>query len=183
MLVEVLPCRNTEVKQVQSIEESGTTWMTPIWNSLSQGIVPEDKNEARKLRLKAPKYVIQNGVLFKRAYLQPLLRCVGPKQADYVLREMHEGSCGSRVGPRMLAKKIIRLGYYWPTMYHDAQELVKKCKKCQVHSNVCHLPQHDMVPVTSSWPFSQWGIDIVGPFPLSPLLIVFIPRMLILKLD
>lgn len=113
----------------------------------------------------------------------PLIRCLDPKQSEYVLQEVHFGSCGSRVGPRMLAKKIIRLGYYWPTMYHDAQELVKKCKKCQVHSNVCHLPQHDMVPVTSSWPFSQWGIDIVGPFPLSPLLIVFIPRMLILKLD
>lgn len=105
----------------------------------------------------------------------PLIRCLDPKQSEYVLQEVHFGSCGSRVGPRMLAKKIVRLGYYWPTMYHDAQELVKKCKKCQVHSNVCHLPQHDMVPVTSSWPFSQWGIDIVGLFPLAPLLIVFVP--------
>lgn len=129
VLVEVLPCRSTEVKQVQSIEESETTWMTSIWKYFSQGIVPEDKNEARKLRLKIPKYVIQNGIRFKRAYLQPLLRCVGPKKVDYVLREMHERSCGSHTGSRMLAKKIIRWGYYWPTMFQDAPYFVQHCVK------------------------------------------------------
>lgn len=64
VLVEVLPCRSTEVKQVSNVGDSGDTWMTPIWNYLSRGILPEDKNEARKVRVKAPKYIIQNGILF-----------------------------------------------------------------------------------------------------------------------
>ncbi|GJW50720.1 reverse transcriptase domain-containing protein [Tanacetum coccineum] len=45
---------------------------------------------------------------------------VGPVQADYVLREAHLGSCGAHTGPRSIAQKAARLGYYWPTMYRDA---------------------------------------------------------------
>lgn len=50
----------------------------------------------------------------------------------------------------MLAKKVIRLGYYWPTIYSDAHDLVKKCEKCQIHANVRHLPQNDMASITGN---------------------------------
>ncbi|GFZ06995.1 hypothetical protein Acr_18g0011650 [Actinidia rufa] len=50
----------------------------------------------------------------------PLLRCLRPEEAEYVLREIHEGICGNHSGARSLAKKIIRQGYFWPTMERDA---------------------------------------------------------------
>jgi ribonuclease HI len=90
VLVEVLPCRSTESKAVNTKVETEVTWMTPIWEFLTSGTLPSEKVEARKLQLKAPKYVIQDGVMYKRAYLQPLLRCIGPRQAEYVLREIPE---------------------------------------------------------------------------------------------
>lgn len=85
---------------------------------------------------------------------------------EYVLQ--HFGSCGSHGGPRSLVRKAIRSGYYWPTMYRDAESLAKKCEKCQSHAPVRHLPQNELMSIQSPWPFYQWGIDIVGPFPEAP---------------
>ncbi|GKB77694.1 reverse transcriptase domain-containing protein [Tanacetum coccineum] len=39
---------------------------------------------------------------------------------------------------------------------------------CQVHKPVPRSPQQKLSPITSSWPFYKWGIDIVGPFPEGP---------------
>ncbi|GKB20442.1 reverse transcriptase domain-containing protein, partial [Tanacetum coccineum] len=101
ILVEVLNERSTEVQEVQTIvEEEGDNWMTPIIKYLEEGIVPSDNNEARALRAKIGQYTMESGVLFKKGYLIPMLRCVGPLQANYVIREIHMGSCGMHVGPR-----------------------------------------------------------------------------------
>ncbi|GJS70354.1 reverse transcriptase domain-containing protein [Tanacetum coccineum] len=127
ILVEVLSERSTEVQEVQTIvEEEGDNWMTPIIKYLEEGIVPSDKNEARALRAKIGQYTMESGVLFKKGYLIPMLRCVGPLQANYVIREIHMGSCGMHVGPRAVVRKAMRQGYYWPTMHADAKTEVDK---------------------------------------------------------
>lgn len=131
VLVEVLSQRSIDAPFVGSIEEAGDTWMTPIFQYLESGSLPEDKLEVKKLMFRATRYVIQNGVLYKRAYLQPLLRCIGPTQAEYIMKEVHLGSCGSHEGPRSMTRKILRWGYYWPTIASDTFYFVRKCDKCQ----------------------------------------------------
>ncbi|GKA59370.1 reverse transcriptase domain-containing protein [Tanacetum coccineum] len=42
-----------------------------------------------------------------------------------------------------------------------------KCEACQIHSQVSRMPKQYMTSVTSAWPLSQWGIDIVGPLPMA----------------
>ncbi|GJU97838.1 reverse transcriptase domain-containing protein [Tanacetum coccineum] len=164
ILVEVLNERSTDAKEVQTIvEEEGENWMTPIINYLEEGIVPSDKNEARSLRAKISQYVIESGVLFKKGYLVPMLRCVGPLQANYVIREIHMGSCGMHIGPRAVVRKAMRQGYYWPTMHADAKEEVDKCDSCQIHSPIPRLPKTHMTSIMAPWPFYQWGMDILGP--------------------
>ncbi|GJW94907.1 reverse transcriptase domain-containing protein [Tanacetum coccineum] len=164
ILVEVLNERSTDTKEVQTIvEEEGENWMTPIIKYLEEGIVPSDKNEARSLRSKISQYVIESGILFKKGYLVPMLRCVGPLQANYVIREIHMGSCGMHIGPRAVVRKAMRQGYYWPTMHADAKEEVEKCDSCQIHSPVPRLPKTHMTSIMAPWPFFQWGMDILGP--------------------
>ena len=70
-------------------------------------------------------------VLYKRCFSRPYLRCLSHEEADYVMREVHEGICGDHSGARLLVHKLIRVGYYWPTMLKDAQAYVKACDKCQ----------------------------------------------------
>ncbi|GJU40069.1 hypothetical protein Tco_1193026 [Tanacetum coccineum] len=96
ILVEVLNERSTEVQEVQTIlEEEGDNWMTPIIKYLEEGIVPSDNNEARALRAKIGQYTMESGVLFKKGYLIPMLRCVGPLQQIYVIRKItwHLAEC------------------------------------------------------------------------------------------
>ena len=51
-------------------------------------------------------------------------------------------------------------------MLRDATELVKKCKVCQEHAKISHLPSEPLTSVTSPWPFQLWGLDILGPLPI-----------------
>ncbi|KAK1424789.1 hypothetical protein QVD17_20127 [Tagetes erecta] len=113
---------------------------------------------------KAEHYVIEDNVLYKKSYLSPLLRCVGPEQSNYLIREIHEGICGAHAGPRSVVTRLMNLGYYWPTMHKDASEEISKCEGCQLHAPVKTNPKHDLVPVMAAWPFFKWGMDIVGPF-------------------
>jgi len=60
----------------------------------------------------------------------PLLKCLSQEQAEYILRELHEGLCGLHCGARMMATKVLRVGYYWPTVREDCSEIVRYCNKC-----------------------------------------------------
>nr|GEY89856.1 reverse transcriptase domain-containing protein [Tanacetum cinerariifolium] len=89
------------------------------------------------------------------------------KQADYVLREIHAGSCSMHLGPRSIVARALRSGYYWPTMHRDARDVIKKCSDCQVYRPIPRQPQQQLTPITSPWPFYKWVIDIAGPFPVA----------------
>ena len=60
----------------------------------------------------------------------PYLKCVEESEAKYILEEIHEGLCGDHAGPRSWVSKIVRTGYFWPTMQKDAKEFVERCDKC-----------------------------------------------------
>ncbi|KAL0374123.1 UNVERIFIED_CONTAM: hypothetical protein Sradi_3328000 [Sesamum radiatum] len=53
-------------------------------------------------------------------------------------------------------------------MKQDARYLVKKCEKCQKYTTLIHRPTEPLNAMLLPCPFSQWGMDIVGPFPLAP---------------
>nr|GFB28999.1 reverse transcriptase domain-containing protein [Tanacetum cinerariifolium] len=127
--------------------------MTPIVKYLKEGTLPSDKNEARKLRIKARQYKLLEGILYRRSFLTPWLRCVGPLQAEYVIRKIHEGSCSMHTGPWSVVAKAIRLGYYWPTMHRDARDMIQKCNDCQIHRPITRNPQQPLTPITAPWPF------------------------------
>ncbi|GJS65092.1 reverse transcriptase domain-containing protein [Tanacetum coccineum] len=121
VLVEVLSERLTDRREVSAIvEEDDDNWMTPIIQCLAEGVWPEDKDKRRSLRMKTNQYVLEEGVLFNKGYPVPMLRCVGPSQVDYVIKEIHIGSCGMHIGARSVVAKAIIQGYYWPTMHKDA---------------------------------------------------------------
>ncbi|XP_057732944.1 uncharacterized protein LOC130948256 [Arachis stenosperma] len=146
----------------------GSSWLDPITDFLEHGKLPDDEKDAAKLRREAAKYTVIQGQLFRKGLNQPLLKCLHPDQTDYVLREVHEGCCGHHIGGKALARKLIRNGYYWPSMMADSKEFVKKCVKCQQNANFARAPASELSLLTTSRPFSQWGVDLLGPFPVGP---------------
>ena len=78
--------------------------MTPIVTYLKDRRLPEKKDEARKVRVRSTRYVLMDKVLYKRGFSQPYLRCLAPEEANYVLREIHEGACGNHSGAKTYVK-------------------------------------------------------------------------------
>ena len=115
-------------------------WTTLVVSYLKDGTLPNDKKVARKLKVQAARFVLTKDVLYKKDFSQPYLRCLNSEEADYVIREVHEGICGNHSGSRSLVHKLIRVGYYWPTMQKDAQTYVKACDKSQRFSNIIKQP-------------------------------------------
>ncbi|XP_057723657.1 uncharacterized protein LOC130939581 [Arachis stenosperma] len=142
----------------------GPYWLDPIIDFLENGKLPDDEKAAKALRREAAKYTTIQGQLFKKGLSQPLLKCLHPDQTDYVLREVHKGCCSHHIGGKTLARKLIRAGYYWPSMMEDSKEFVRKCVKCQENANFHRAPASELSLLTSSRPFAQWEVDLLGPF-------------------
>nr|GEX46695.1 reverse transcriptase domain-containing protein [Tanacetum cinerariifolium] len=127
VLVEELKKKSIdEIEVLTIVEDEGSTWMTPIYEYLTYEIILE-----------------------KRGRQEPYVA----RQANYVLREIHEGSCSVHSGPRTMVEKALRSGYYWTTMHTDARNLIRECSSCQVHRPVPRNPQQKLTPITSPWPF------------------------------
>ena len=90
--------------------------MTPIVSFLQNEHLPQDADEARKITKRAARFTILNDILYKRGFSMSYLKCVDDDEAKYILEEIHEGICGDHAGPRSLVSKLIRTGYFWPTM-------------------------------------------------------------------
>ena len=50
-------------------------------------------------------------------------------------------------------------------MHKDVVDHVQKCEQCQIHAQLIHQPVGSLNPINNPWPFTQWGLDIIGPFP------------------
>ncbi|KAL0345642.1 UNVERIFIED_CONTAM: hypothetical protein Sradi_4395500 [Sesamum radiatum] len=116
----------------------------------------------------AIRFLMQGGMLYKKSFTHPLLRCLSQEEGLHVLKEIHDECCGSHIGTWALVNKALRAGYFLPTMKQDARHLVNKCEKCQKHATLIHQPAEPLIVMLSPCPFSQWGMDIAGPFPLAP---------------
>nr|GEY58958.1 hypothetical protein [Tanacetum cinerariifolium] len=111
VLVEELKEKSiNEVEVLAVVEEEGDTWMTPIFKHLTKETMPADVKEARALRRKSQQFAIINGTLHKKSFLGSWLRCVGQLQVNYVMREIHEGTCSMHAGTRSIMAKALRIG-------------------------------------------------------------------------
>ena len=102
-------------EEVSAVEE-GETWMTPLVQYLEADILPEDRNEARKIKKQAARYYISQEKLYRRSFSGPYLRCVTPREATRILVEQHEGARGSQSSCRILVLRAKKACYFWPKM-------------------------------------------------------------------
>ncbi|KAK8951660.1 hypothetical protein KSP39_PZI003235 [Platanthera zijinensis] len=141
-----------EVAEINKAEES---WTAPLIAYLKNQHLPEDHKEARRLRMRATTFTLMDGELYKRSFAGPYLKCLSKEDVEYALREVYGGVCGEHLGGKALARKILRQGFYWPTMKKEATEFVKKCRSYQVHANVPRQPPVALTSLQGAWQFAQ----------------------------
>jgi hypothetical protein len=111
------------------------------------------KSKARSLKLKAVKYCLIDQVLYWRDPLGVLLRCLSPQESQKVIFEFHNGLCGGHYFWKTTTHKILRAGYYWPTLFTDVCREVRACIRCQKFSGKQQLRPLPLKPVVVSAPF------------------------------
>ncbi|XP_050255306.1 uncharacterized protein LOC126701244 [Quercus robur] len=144
----------------------GPSWMDPLVLFLKHDTLPDDKVEADKIRRKASRFWLsEDSKLYRRSFSGPYLLCVHLGATELILKELHEGIYGNHTGGRSLFHRAMTLGYWWSSMHKEALEYVKKCDQCQRFAPNIHQPGVELNPLSSPWPFAQWGLDILGSFP------------------
>ncbi|XP_074377023.1 uncharacterized protein LOC141718541 [Apium graveolens] len=142
-------------------------WIDPIKTHLETGWLPDDAQEARKLSVRALRYLLIEGLLYKRSFVILYLKCLRPLEVEEALKEAHEGICGQHLGGRALTHKIAQLGFYWPVMLADAKAYVKKCDRYQRHVPIVRQPLERLTSISTPIHFAMWGMAILGPFPVA----------------
>jgi len=161
-LMELIPVEQLDVSSIDQMEVEAVfetepekeSWMTPIKNYILHGTLPEKGSERRKVFRKASRYIVQGGILYRIGFSMPLLRCVVHDDIKRVLREVHEGACGDDTGGQTLAKKILRYGYFLPTVNRDAADYSRKCDRCQRYVKISRAPPAEIIQMVSPWPFA-----------------------------
>ncbi|XP_050920978.1 uncharacterized protein LOC127138547 [Lathyrus oleraceus] len=139
-------------------------WFYDIKTFLEKQQYPEGISiiDKKALRRFYSKFLLKGDVLYKRNYDFMLLRCVDRHKASTIIKSIHEGCEGVHAKGPAMAKKILQDGYYWTTMEVDYYNFVRRCHKCQIYGDMIYVPPTPLNVLTSPWPFSMWGIDMIG---------------------
>nr|XP_033510250.1 uncharacterized protein LOC117275021 [Nicotiana tomentosiformis] len=121
-------------------ELAGEPWFHDIKEYIKSGVYPihATGDKKRTIRHLASGFFLSGVILYKRTLDLGLLRCIDAKQASTIMAEVHSGVCGSHMSGYVLAKKILRAGYYWLTMERDCISFLRKCHQYQVHDDLIH---------------------------------------------
>ncbi|GJX60571.1 reverse transcriptase domain-containing protein [Tanacetum coccineum] len=112
-------------------------------NFVVKGMSSQQKNKFFK---DVKHYFWDDPFLFKICADQMIRRCVHKKEALDILEACHNGPTGGHHGANLTAKKVFDAGFFWPSIYKDAHELVKNCDSCQRQGKIS---QRDEMPQNS----------------------------------
>jgi hypothetical protein len=130
-------------------------WRAPITLYLQGHYHPSDVNEAKRLKHQSRDFALVGGQLYKKGISQPMLKCVTETEGIQILREVHSGTCGSHSGPRALAAKVIRQGFYWPAIICTANRVTRSCEACQKFSPRSSNPSQFTKLIAHTWPLQR----------------------------
>ncbi|GKA09384.1 reverse transcriptase domain-containing protein [Tanacetum coccineum] len=123
--------------------------------------------QKRKFFKDVKHYFWEDPFLFKICADQVIRRCVFGKEAHDILMACHDGPTGGHHGANYTARKVFDSGFFWPTIYKDAHELVKNCNSCQRQGKISQRDEMPQNSIQVCEIFDIWGIDFMGPFPSS----------------
>nr|GFB87864.1 reverse transcriptase domain-containing protein [Tanacetum cinerariifolium] len=83
------------------------------------------------------------------------------------LGSLSSGPTGGHHGANLTVKKIFDAGFFWPTIYRDAHDMIKSCDTYQRQGKISQRDEMPQNAIQVCEIFDAWGIDFMGPFPSS----------------
>nr|GEV15097.1 reverse transcriptase domain-containing protein [Tanacetum cinerariifolium] len=126
-----------------------TPWFADFANYHARNFVVKDMSSQQKNKFfkDVKHYFWDDPYLFKIYANQVIKRCVSGQEAIKILKACHYGPTGGHHGPNYTAKKVFDSEFYWPTIYRNAQDLVKNYDVCQHQGKISHrdeMPQNSI---------------------------------------
>nr|GEY66115.1 reverse transcriptase domain-containing protein [Tanacetum cinerariifolium] len=169
---------------------SDSPWVSPVHYVPKKGgfiIVEKEDNELIPTRLVTGNFIVKgmssqqkrkffkdvnhyfwdDPYLFKICADQVFRRCISGQEAINILKACHSRPTGGYHGPNYTARKVFDSGFYWPTIYRDAQNLVKNCDVYQCQGKISQRDEMPQNSIQVCEIFDVWSIDFMGPFPSS----------------
>nr|GFA25763.1 reverse transcriptase domain-containing protein [Tanacetum cinerariifolium] len=82
-------------------------------------------------------------------------------------RSLPQWTHGGHHGANLTAKKVFDAGFFWPTIYKDGHELVKRYDSCERQGKISQRDEMPQNAIQICEIFVVWGINFMGPFPSS----------------
>ncbi|GJS42468.1 reverse transcriptase domain-containing protein [Tanacetum coccineum] len=157
------------LNMVTFLGDSSTPWFADFanyhaGNFIIKGMSSQQKNKFFK---DVKHYFWDDPYLFKICADQVIRRCVAGQEAFDILKACHSGPTGGHYGANYTAKKVFDSGFYWPTIYRDAHDLVTRCDTCQHQGKISQRDAMSQNSIQVCEIFDVWGIDLMGLFPSS----------------
>ncbi|GJS19224.1 reverse transcriptase domain-containing protein [Tanacetum coccineum] len=157
---------------VTSRSDSSTPWFADYanyhtGNFIVKGMSSQQKNKFFK---DVKHYFWGDPYLFKICADQMIRRCVAGQEAVDILIACHSGPIRGHYDANDTAKKVFNSGFYWPTIYKDAHDLVTRCDTCQRQGKISQRDEMPQNSIQVCEIFDVWGIDFMGPFPALPII-------------
>jgi len=115
-------------------------------------------DERHCIRHQDRNYIIVYNTLYCRGVDLIIIFFLIHEEVERFLNDFHAGACGRHLSGIITSQKILRVGYFWPTLFKDCMNMVHKFHSYQIFTYNMHThlsPLHIMVTVD---PFSNWGI-------------------------
>ncbi|KAL6332453.1 hypothetical protein AAG906_008063 [Vitis piasezkii] len=144
-------------------------WYAHIANYLVTGEVPSEWNaqDRKHFFAKIHAYYWEEPFLFKYCADQIIRKCVPKEEQQGILSHCHENACGGHFASQKTAMKVLQSGFTWPSLFKDARIMCRSCDRCQRLGKLTKRNQMPMNPILIVDLFDVWGIDFMGPFPMS----------------
>nr|GEY78058.1 reverse transcriptase domain-containing protein [Tanacetum cinerariifolium] len=146
--------------------DSSTPWFVDFANYHARNFVVKGMSSQQKNKFfkDVKQYFWDDPFLFKICADQVIRRCVHGQEAIDILKACHNGPTGGHHGPNYTSKKVFDFRFYWPTIYRDAQDMVKSCDACQRQGKISQRDEMPQNSIQVCEIFNVWGIDFIGPF-------------------
>ncbi|GJX18446.1 reverse transcriptase domain-containing protein [Tanacetum coccineum] len=154
---------------LKSKSNNNEPWYADFVNYIVGKVVPPNYTFEKRKRFfsQVKTYFWEEPYAFKLCADNIMRRCVAGSETLEILAHCHSGPTGGHHSANVTTKKVYESGFYWPSVFKDANEYVRRCDACQRSGNISSRNEMHQNNIQVCKVFNVWGLDFMGPFPQS----------------
>nr|GEV62032.1 reverse transcriptase domain-containing protein [Tanacetum cinerariifolium] len=146
--------------------DSSTPWFADFANYHARNFIVKgmSSQQMKKFFKDVKHYFWDDPYLLRIGADQMIRRCVHGQEDVDILTACHNGPTVGHHGANYTAKKVFYSGFYWPTIYGYAHDLVTRCDACQRQGKISQRDKMPQNAIQVCEILNVWGIDFMGLF-------------------